>query len=58
MKAQKTIKMIEVLTPWDDYTLSNLLACLPPSGELRLAELVPLLVKWRDAVDMLNKDIS
>lgn len=57
-QARQTIKMIEVLTPWDDYTLSNLLACLTPSGELRLAELMPLLVRWRASVDLLNRDIS
>jgi len=58
LQARQTIKMIEVLTPWDDYTLSNLLACVTPSGELRLAELVPQLASWRDAVDSLNRDIS
>lgn len=57
-QAQHTIKLIEDLTPWDDYTLSNLLTRLTPSGEMRLAELIAPLVKWRDAVDLLNRDIS
>lgn len=57
-QAQQTIKTIEALTPWDDYTLSNLVACLTPSSELRLTELIPQLVLWRDAVDSLNTEIS
>jgi hypothetical protein len=57
-QARQTIKTIEVLTTWDDYTLSNLLACLTPSGELRLAELLPQLIKWRAAVGSLNREVS
>lgn len=57
-QARQTIKAIEILTPWDDYTLSNLIACLTPSCELRLAELIPQLVQWRDAVDSMNREIS
>lgn len=57
-QAQQTIRTIEALTPWDDYTLSNLVACLTPSSKLRLTELIPQLVVWRDAVDSLNAEIS
>lgn len=57
-QARRTIKAIETLTPWDDYTLSNLVACLTPSSELRLVELIPQLVVWRDAVFSLNAEIS
>jgi hypothetical protein len=57
-QARQTIKTIEILTPWDDYTLSNLMACLTPSGELRLTELVPQLTEWRDAVDSMNREVS
>jgi hypothetical protein len=39
--AQQTIKIIELLTPWNDYTLSNLLACLTQSNELCLTNLTP-----------------
>lgn len=57
-QARQTIKTIEILTPWDDYTLSNLIACLTPSGELRLADLIPQLTQWRDSVDSLNREVS
>lgn len=57
-QARRTIETIEVLTPWDDYTLSNLLASLTPSGNLRLTELVPYIVKWRDAVDSMNREVN
>ncbi|WP_457426639.1 hypothetical protein [Roseateles sp. P5_E7] len=57
-QARQTIEAIEMLTAWDDYTLSNLVSCLTPSGELRLAELIPPLTQWRDAVDSLNREIS
>lgn len=57
-QAQQTIEAIELLTPWDDYTLSNLVSCLTPSGELRLAELIPHLTQWRDAVDALSRELS
>ena len=57
-QARQTIKTIELLTPWDDYTLSNLLATLTASGELRLLELVSRLTQWREAVDSLNREVS
>ncbi len=56
--AQHTIKAMEKITAWDDYTLSNLLASLTPSGKLHLVELVPKLIEWRASLDALNCDIS
>jgi hypothetical protein len=57
-QAQQTIRTIETLTPWSDYTLSNLVACLTQSSEVRVTRLIPQLVLWRDAVDSLNDGIS
>lgn len=57
-RARQTIETIEVLTPWDDYTLSNLVARLTASGELRLTEFMPQLVLWRDAVDSMSAELS
>jgi hypothetical protein len=57
-QARQTVETIELITPWDDYTLANLIACLTPSGQLRLVELIPQLTKWRDAVDLLKREIS
>jgi hypothetical protein len=56
--AQQTIKTIELLTPWDNYTLSNLLACLTQSNEPRFTNLAPFLILWRSAVAALNRKIS
>jgi hypothetical protein len=56
--AQQTIKTIEVLTPWDDYTLVNLMATLTQSSALCLTNLVPLVILWRTAVDSLNREVS
>jgi hypothetical protein len=56
--AQQTIKTIEVLTPWDDYTLSNLLASLTRSNALCLTNLVPLVILWRTSVDAMNRESS
>ena len=56
--AQQTIKSIELLTTWDDYTLSNLVASLTQSSALCLSNLIPQVILWRSAVDSLNRDIS
>lgn len=56
--AQQTIKIIELLTPWDDYTLSNLLACLTQSNKPCLTSLTPILILWRSEVDALNREVS
>lgn len=56
--AQQTVKTIELLTPWDDYTLSNLLACLTQSNEPCFTNFAPILILWRSAVAALNREIS
>jgi hypothetical protein len=56
--AQQTIKTIEQLTPWADYTLSNLLTALNTSGALNLSTLIPPVILWRSAIDSLNRDLS
>lgn len=45
--AAKTIRIIEKVTPWDDYTCANLLAEILNGGELRLSSLLPKLCEWR-----------
>lgn len=52
---KKTITQIETITPWADYTCSNILACLTKTNELRLSLLVPFLEEWRN---QLNNFIS
>ena len=56
--AQRTLGTNEAITPWDDYTLSNLLASITQSRTLCLTNLVPLLILWRTAVDSLDREIS
>lgn len=49
--AKKTIKTIEQLTPWADYTCSNLLAILIGEDELILSSLMPYIESWRIELD-------
>jgi hypothetical protein len=56
--AEQTIKTIELLTPWNDYILSNLLACLTQSNEPCFTNLAPILILWRSAVAALSREIS
>ncbi|MGZ8410435.1 MAG: hypothetical protein ACXWVS_11055 [Hyphomicrobium sp.] len=56
---KKTIKQIETVTPWADYTCSNLLASLIKTSELselRLSLLVPFLEEWRNQLDKFISD--
>ena len=46
--ARNTILTIEKLTPWDDYTCSNLLAVLLGSKEFQLSLLLPKILEWQD----------
>lgn len=50
-QAQKTIKTIEIVTPWSDYTCSNLLAELIGESEFELAALLPFMEEWRNDLD-------
>ena len=50
-QAQKTIKTIEIVTPWSDYTCSNLLAELVGESEFKLAALLPFMEEWRNDLD-------
>jgi hypothetical protein len=53
---KKTITQIETVTPWADYTCSNILAYLTKTRELRLSLLVPLLEEWRNQLDKCISD--
>ena len=46
----ETIRVIDTVTSWEDYTCTNLLAALAAPGQPRLEYLVPQLEAWRDAL--------
>jgi hypothetical protein len=48
----ETIRVIETVTPWDDYTCANLLSALASPSEPRLTCLLPQLEGWRNALDI------
>lgn len=45
--AKLTVQTIETITPWADYTCSNLLASLLPQAPLELSLLLEKLKEWR-----------
>lgn len=47
-QALKTIQTIEKITPWAEYTCSNLLAEIASVGGIELSPLLPLIAEWRD----------
>ena len=47
----QTIRVIETVTNWADYTCSNVLAALVGSLEIKLTSLSPKLQAWRDELD-------
>ncbi len=49
--ARRTIEIIACLTPWADYTCSNLLAALTGGPDCTLHQLLPLVTEWRDNLD-------
>jgi hypothetical protein len=49
--ARQTIETIECLTPWADYTCSNLLAKLNGMSRVSLNLLLPLVTEWGDNLD-------
>lgn len=48
--ALKTLKQIEAVTPWEEYTCSNLLAILLEGQALELSRLLPKIEVWRGNV--------
>lgn len=46
--ALKTLQQIEAITPWEEYTCSNLLAVLLDGQALELSRLLPKIEEWRD----------
>ncbi|WP_042955289.1 hypothetical protein [Pseudomonas sp. G5(2012)] len=49
--AVRTIETIEKITPWADYTCSNLLAALLGDEPLKLSLLLPKIAEWRSNLD-------
>jgi hypothetical protein len=49
-----TIRTIETVAAWDDYTCANLLASLTAPNEPRLHHLLPLLEAWRNQLAALG----
>jgi hypothetical protein len=47
-QALKTLEKIEAITPWSDYTCSNLLAVLLDGQAFKLSHLLPKIQDWRD----------
>lgn len=47
----ETIRVIETVTPWHDYTCVNLLCELTTPNEPRLKYLLPALERWRVSLD-------
>lgn len=45
--ALKTLKRLETLTPWEEYTCVNLLAALLGGQALELSCLLPAIAEWR-----------
>jgi hypothetical protein len=46
--ALKTLEMVKKVTPWADYTCSNLLAVLGNENDLNLSSLLSGIAEWRD----------
>lgn len=51
-RAKRTIREIEVVTPWSDYTCANLLYELTAS--LRLMDLIPIFEDWRQRLNAIR----
>ncbi len=45
--AKNTVRTIEKITPWADYTCSNILAELLPDEEIKLLPLFKYIAEWR-----------
>ena len=44
--ARRTIQLIQEVTPWDDYTCSNVVASLTQSNSFKLTPLIPIIEEW------------
>jgi hypothetical protein len=51
--SRKTMDIITEITPWADYTCSNVLAELIGASDLNLSRLLPMVWEWRDKLDEL-----
>lgn len=53
-QAKRTVEIIEAITPWSDYTLSNLLAELLDNPldliEIKISKILPYVTEWRNNV--------
>lgn len=50
-QARETVLTIEKLTPWADYSCSNLLAeVLGDSARIELSPLLPLILEWENNI--------
>jgi hypothetical protein len=47
----RTIRTIQSVTPWSEYTCFNLLAALTNTEKPRFADLIPILITWRKLLD-------
>ncbi|WP_370980429.1 hypothetical protein [Agaribacterium sp. ZY112] len=47
---KNTVLTIEKVTPWADYTCSNVVAGLTEKGNIRLLPLIPVLTEWRNEI--------
>lgn len=54
--AIKTLQQIEIITPWADYTCSNLLASLLGGRSLELSLLLPAIELWRDNLHAMREN--
>lgn len=48
--AKKTIVTIEKVTPWADYTCTNVIAGLTSKGNIKFLPLITVLTEWRNEV--------
>ena len=46
--ALKTLRQLEAVTPWEEYTCANLLAILLEGEALELSRLLPKIAEWRN----------
>jgi hypothetical protein len=51
----KIIRIIEKVTKWSEYTLTNLLAKLTEGNKPRFASLLPIIIEWRSQFDAWKK---
>ncbi len=47
---KNTVLTIEKVTPWADYTCTNVIAGLTEKGNIQLSPLIPVLTEWRNEI--------